>query len=98
VVCEGGPVSYLVIARTRFHDEIADLIVPGVLQDFDLPEVAAAIAPRPLWIVNPHMPSGSRETLEKAAAEYKKTAENFRLMGRTGGWSFAKVYEGWLAR
>jgi hypothetical protein len=98
VVCESGPVSYLDIARARFHDEIADLIIPGVLQDFDLPEVAAAIAPRPLWIVDPRMPSGSRETLEKAAVEYKKTAENFRLMERTGGWSLVKVYEGWLAR
>lgn len=97
VVCEGGPVSYLDIARARFHGEIADLLVPGVLRDFDLPDVAAALAPRPLWIVDPRMPTGSRQTLEAAAPEYRKT-ENFRLLSRTDGWSFVKIYESWLAR
>lgn len=97
VVCEGGPVSYLDIARARFHGEIADLLVPGVLRDFDLPDVAAALAPRPLWIVDPRMPTGSRQTLEAATAEYRKT-ENFRLLARTDGWSFVKIYESWLSR
>jgi cephalosporin-C deacetylase-like acetyl esterase len=101
VVCEGGPVSYQEIVSQRFHGEIADLIVPGVLQSFDLPEVAAAISPRALWIVDPRMPSGAREAPEIAAAQYKPAAAaaaNFRLLERPAGWPLAKVYGPWLAR
>jgi cephalosporin-C deacetylase-like acetyl esterase len=99
VICEGGPVSYLEIVRERFHGEIADLIVPGVLQSFDLPEVAAAISPRALWIVNPRMPSGAREAPAIAAAQYNPAqAANFRLLERPAGWPLAKFYGPWLAR
>jgi hypothetical protein len=88
VACEGGPISYLDIVRAPIHDEIADLIVPGVLKDFDLPEVAAAIAPRPLWLVNPRIQSGMRE-------EYKP-ARNFRMLERPTGSTFEQVYKDWL--
>jgi cephalosporin-C deacetylase-like acetyl esterase len=88
VACEGGPISYLDIVRAPIHDEIADLIVPGVLKDFDLPEVAAAIAPRPVWLVNPRIQSGVRE-------EYKP-AENLRSVVRPTGSAFEKVYKDWL--
>jgi hypothetical protein len=99
VICEGGPVSYMDIVRQRFHGEIADIVVPGALQSFDLPEVAAAISPRVLWIVDPRMPSGSREAPEIAAAEYNLAgAENFRLLDRPAGWTLEKVYGAWLAR
>ncbi len=88
IACEGGPISYLDIVRAPIHDEVSDLIVPGVLKDFDLPEVAAAIAPRPLWLVNPRIQSGVRE-------EYKP-AENFRSVERPKGSAFEKVYKDWL--
>ena len=88
VACEGGPISYLDIVRAPIHDEVSDLIVPGVLKDFDLPEVAAAIAPRPVWLVNPRIQSGVPE-------EYKP-AENFRRLERPKGSAFEKIYEDWL--
>jgi cephalosporin-C deacetylase-like acetyl esterase len=88
VACEGGPISYLDIVRAPIHDEIADMIVPGVLKDFDLPGVAAAIAPRPLWLVNPRIQSGVRE-------EYK-SARNFRMLERPKGSTFEQVYKDWL--
>ena len=88
MACEGGPISYLDIVRARIHDEIADLIVPGVLKDFDLPEVAASIAPRPVWLVNPRIQSGMRE-------EYKP-AKNFRSVDRPKGSAFEEVYKDWL--
>ena len=57
--------------RARFHGEIADIAIPGVLEQFDLPDVAAAIAPRKLWLVDPMMPSGSPELLGKVTPEYQ---------------------------
>lgn len=42
-----GPVpSYLEIAEMKEHDGLIDLLVHGVLSDFDLPDLAAAIGPR----------------------------------------------------
>ena len=88
VACEGAPISYLDIVRAHVHDEVADVIIPGVLKDFDLPDVAAAIAPRPLWLVNPRIQSGVRE-------QYKP-AENFRLIERPNGSAFDEIYKDWL--
>jgi hypothetical protein len=88
VACEDGPISYLDLVRAPVHDEIADLIVPGVLKDFDLPEVAAAIAPRPVWLVNPRIQSGVREAY--------KPAENFRSVERPKGSPFGEIYKDWL--
>jgi hypothetical protein len=50
--------------------------------------VAAAIAPRPLWLVNPRIQSGMRE-------EYKP-ARNFRMLERPTGSTFEQVYKDWL--
>ena len=88
VACEGGPISYLDIVRAPIHDEIADTIVPGVLKDFDLPEVAAAIARRPLWLVSPRIQSGIH-------TEYKP-ARNFRMLERPKSSSFEQFYRDWL--
>jgi hypothetical protein len=46
VSCEGSPAAYLEIARAKLYANAMDIIVPGVLQDFDLPDVAAALGPR----------------------------------------------------
>lgn len=107
IACEGGPVSYLDIVRARFHGEIADIAIPGVLAQFDLPDVAAAIAPRKLWLVDPAMPSGEPELLGKVTPEYQsaerayaglRAQKDFRITIRPEGWAFAKVYGEWLSR
>lgn len=98
VACEGGPVSFLDIAKARFHGEIADIVIPGVLKDFDLPEVAASLAPRPLWIIDPRMPSGARAAINTVSAEYKSQDKNFRITSRLEGWKFDTVYSEWLKR
>jgi cephalosporin-C deacetylase-like acetyl esterase len=96
-VCEGSLLSYLAMARAKYHHNLVQLIVPGVLKDFDLPDLAAAVAPRALWIVAPRMPSGAPESLEEARREYAK-APGARILERPEGWSFEKVYRDWLAQ
>jgi hypothetical protein len=107
IACEGGPVSYLDIVRARFHGEIADIAIPGVLEQFDLPDVAATIAPRKLWLVDSTMPSGSPELPGKVTPEYRPAErayaglheqKDFRITTRPEGWAFAKVYGEWLSR
>lgn len=105
VACEGGPVSYMDIVRNRFHDDIAGIVVPGILKDFDLPDAAAAIAPRVLWVVDPRMPSGAGQPAGVAAKGYVAAerayrsagaAASFRFVARPEGWAFEKVYKDWL--
>lgn len=46
VESQGAPASWLGIAQSKTHYGDTNLIVPGVLQDFDLPDLRKLIAPR----------------------------------------------------
>jgi hypothetical protein len=50
VAVRNGLVSYLSILDDRFTYVPQDIIVPGILQIGDLPDVAAVLAPRPLLL------------------------------------------------
>ncbi|MFN3322995.1 MAG: alpha/beta hydrolase [Bryobacteraceae bacterium] len=52
--------SYMNLVRTKIHTRAIDLVVPGVLKDFDLPDAAVAIAPRPLQIISARGADGNR--------------------------------------
>jgi hypothetical protein len=42
----GAAESYMDIVRMKIHDGITDLVIPGVLHDFDLPDLVKAVGPR----------------------------------------------------
>jgi cephalosporin-C deacetylase-like acetyl esterase len=46
VTSSGAPESFLSIVRMKVHDDIADIVVPGVLRDFDLPDIVTALGSR----------------------------------------------------
>lgn len=46
VTVEGGPESYLALVQAATHRGLLDIAVPGVLRDFDLPDVRAALGQR----------------------------------------------------
>ena len=46
VACVGAPGSYMEILRARIRENFSEIIVPGVVRDFDLPDVAEALKPR----------------------------------------------------
>src|SRR5262249_6926284 len=56
VACEKSPGSYMDMVRAKMHDGISGLVVPGVLRDFDLPDVVASLKPRPVWMVTESSP------------------------------------------
>lgn len=56
VACEKSPVSYMEIVRAKMPEGILDIVAPGVLRDFDLPDVAASLKPRAVWLVNDAQP------------------------------------------
>jgi hypothetical protein len=104
VAIEGAVLSYLEIARARHHEGLTAIFVPGVLQDFDLPDLAASLAPRPLWVVDPRTPTGAlapvdraRDELAPAVRAYARTGRPsaFRVLHRPEGWPLEKVYASW---
>jgi len=71
VTIEGGLVSWDNVLRTPIsHNQLANA-VPGVLKVYDLPDLAAGIAPRPLTIRNPVDAAGKPLTKEAAEEAYK---------------------------
>jgi cephalosporin-C deacetylase-like acetyl esterase len=91
-VCDGGLLSYRSLTGVDRYLHAADIIVPGVLQRFDLPHVAAAVADRPLVLLSPvdamKSPVGiplARQTYQWTQATYAVAGgpDHFRVVGRS---------------
>ena len=105
VALEGTVLSYLEIARARYHEDLVASFVPGILKDLDLPDLASAVAPRPLWIVDPLTPTGALVPVDRARGEYAPATRAygeagrgpaFRVLHRPEGWPLETVYADWL--
>jgi hypothetical protein len=102
---EEAPMSYLDLARARFYQDALDIVVPGLLKDFDLPDIAASLAPRTLWLVNPVTASGVSAPVPTAAVQYAAVAgayaslnagARFRIVEQVGQWNATKLLGEWL--
>ena len=70
-VAEKSLSSYLEILRARDYPEtLVDLVVPGVLEDFDLPDLAALAGPGRVTLVGPVSATGIPLEPAEAAAAY----------------------------
>ena len=82
-ICEDALVSYLNMASTTYYDQsLFDVIVPGVLKDFDLPDVAAAIAPRSLQIVDAQSAAEALGPVSETRREYSTTVRTYEALHR----------------
>lgn len=52
VLVNGTPVSYLSIVESEKYSLKSEWFVPGILREFDLPQIVAGLSPSPCWIVN----------------------------------------------
>ncbi len=87
---EGMVLSWSEVARTPVTVGQLANVVPGALEEYDLPDLAAALAPRPLTIRNPvdaagkPVPQAALEEAYAAAREAYKAAgaeSNLKLVG-----------------
>lgn len=67
---EGMLISYQAVVDQRMHRGIFEHVVPGVLRHYDLPGLAASLAPRPVRVVDLADPMGQPAPLELAKALY----------------------------
>ena len=77
VLLEGMPASYGEIALREEYAQPVSLMLPGVLEDFDLPDVLASLAPRPLLVVNPTDAVVRKMSAEKAQKAFGSVSEAY---------------------
>ena len=75
---EGIPASYGEIARSEIYQQPVSLMLPDVLRDFDLPDVAGAVAPRALLVLNPTDALTKKMTREAALEALKPASSVFQ--------------------
>jgi cephalosporin-C deacetylase-like acetyl esterase len=44
--------SYSAVVNQRIHRNVFEQVVPGALRDYDLPDLVATLAPRPVWLID----------------------------------------------
>lgn len=81
VVAERGLISYRSLAQTDRYVHNAGIFVRGVLKHYDLPQVAAAIAPRELSLVSPVDPMKRHLNSDAAAEAWRFTKEAYTEAG-----------------
>lgn len=82
VIAERGLLSYRTLAQADRYTHGTGIFLRGVLQRFDLPHIAAAIAPRPLTLAGPVDAMERPVTEETARDAYQITTETYRALGK----------------
>ncbi|MDX2032185.1 MAG: acetylxylan esterase [Blastocatellia bacterium] len=81
VVLNNMLASYESIVSEKISQRVFESLVPGVLAKYDLPDLAASLAPRRVAIVNPVNPRGQRLELSQLRAQYGNATAAFHAFG-----------------
>jgi hypothetical protein len=81
LILDGMLLFYRTIIDQRVHRRIFENVVWGALRRYDLPDLVAALAPRPVWIANSVDALGHRVKMTDAGKRYEDAATAFRLAG-----------------
>lgn len=81
VVLDGGLLSWSAVVGTPVSQNQLGNVVPGVLAIYDLPDLAALIAPRKLTIQSPVDPAGKPVTQTQLEAAYARARETYKAAG-----------------
>lgn len=92
LICAESLLDYRLLAQSDRYLYGADVFVPEILQYFDLPEIAAAVAPRSLTLIEPK--NAIKRTVDSRQAEdaYRWTQTAYQAAG--AGKSFQIECEG----
>jgi cephalosporin-C deacetylase-like acetyl esterase len=76
-------VSYESIVTHKIHQRVFESVIPGVLQSYDLPDLVAALPPRPVWIVNSVDTLGNLVQQNELSAAHTVSSGSYRMMTAT---------------
>src|SRR5262249_31033247 len=88
VVLEDMLVSWDAVETHRVHRKVFEQIVPSALKFYDLPDLAAAMAPRPVWLVDAANPLGQMLPATEVGAVYRGGQVQAMNRGRESGLPF----------
>jgi cephalosporin-C deacetylase-like acetyl esterase len=80
-ICDGGLLSYRFLTRSDRYLHGANIVIPNVLNYFDLPHVAGAVAGRPLVILSPVDEMKEIVPTEVAQQEFQWTSDSYAAAG-----------------
>ena len=72
VLLDGMLSSYRSMVERPLHRAMFENVVPGALRRYDLPDLIAALAARPVWVVDPISPMGLSLLPNAAQAEFSR--------------------------
>ncbi len=81
IILQEGLVSYGMAESYKIQRGIFESIIPGVLKEYDLPDLVAVLAPRPVWVIDATDPLGNRVAIEKVRSEYAEAMDAYKLSG-----------------
>ena len=81
ILLDGMVLSWSVVAQAKQSRNQLASVMPGALKVYDLPDLAALLAPRPLTIRNPVDPMGKPVSQEELEAAYAKAREAYKAAG-----------------
>ncbi len=84
VVVDSSLADYMSLVRDPYYRFHTRWFVPDILVHFDLPWVAAAVAPRRLWIARPLDSRGKRRALSEVERVYQAARRTFQGLGFPG--------------
>jgi hypothetical protein len=90
VALERMLVSYESVVAWKIHQRVFESIVPAALAHYDLPDLAASLAPRRLQIINAVNPRGQRMETPQVKSEYEAAQKAFTAAGASQSFSVAE--------
>jgi len=83
-------ISYESVVAWKIHQEVFESIVPAALANYDLPDLAASLAPRRLRIINAVNPRGQRAETQQVKREYEAAQKAFAVAGASQAFGVAE--------
>ncbi|MBI1355510.1 MAG: prolyl oligopeptidase family serine peptidase [Acidobacteria bacterium] len=74
-------ISYQAVVKQRIHRRVFESVARGVLRQYDLPQLAAAIAPRPVTVMHPLEPNGVEARKAEAEGAYIAATKAYAQAG-----------------
>ena len=75
---EGIPAPYGVLVTAELYEQPAHILLPGALQDSDLKDAFASVAPRPVLVINPQDPLTRKMFQEEALAAFAQVVSAYQ--------------------
>jgi hypothetical protein len=94
VLLEDGLLSYAAMATAPVHRQMFEAVVPKVLGRYDLPDLVAALAPRPVSLIDMRTPAGGVAPLQAVRDAYDFGVKAYQAAGARSALRFGSRREG----